>query len=173
MFALYGDSPVAGTSYWKYGPQVTGGPDEWFDFVYDEETGTGAVLTDALNVPGFGIRRAFGLVLADGARGDSDGGANGSITDPGGPVIYTAGPPTTTTTTTTPPTTTTDPGTGTSTTGSTPTGGTQPPPAGGAVDDGTLARTGSDPGLPTHDRTGPGWPRAHRGDRKSPGASRI
>jgi PKD repeat protein len=165
LFSLTESSPIAGTSYWKYGPQVTGGADEWFDFSYDEETGTGAVLTDALDLPGVGIRRAFGLRLADGARGDSDGGANGSITDPGGPVIFAGDPPpppTTTTTTPTTPTTTSTPSTTapptTTTTGvsdtstsvptsTTATPGTSAgdPPAPGTVDDGTLARTGTDP----------------------------
>ncbi|MGB0113066.1 MAG: right-handed parallel beta-helix repeat-containing protein, partial [Ilumatobacteraceae bacterium] len=41
---LSGDEPIAGTAYWKYGPQVAGGPAEWYDFTYDETSGTGAVV---------------------------------------------------------------------------------------------------------------------------------
>lgn len=151
MSSLTGDSPIAGTGYWKYGPQVTGGPQAWYDFTVDEETGTGAVLSDALDIPGVGIRRAFALRLGDGVRGDSDGGANGSITDPGGPVVLTDVPPPTTTTTTTPTSTTTSTPTTTSTSNVAPTGPVTPTPpgsgsgAGPAVDDGELARTGSDP----------------------------
>jgi hypothetical protein len=108
------------------------------------------VLTTA-DVAG-GIRKAFALRFADGARGDSDGGANGSITDPGGPVLFAGDPGPTTTTTTT---TTSTPGGSTTTTGggdgstTTTAGGSATTTTGagdpGAIDDGTLARTGSEP----------------------------
>jgi LPXTG-motif cell wall-anchored protein len=92
MTTLSGSDAIAGTSYWKYGPQATGGAAAWYPFDYDEATDTGATLSDATNIPGVGIRRAFLLRFADGVRGDSDGGVNGTITDPGGPVLYQADP---------------------------------------------------------------------------------
>lgn len=107
MTTLWGSNPIVGDEYWKYGPQTPGGPSTWFAFELDEASGTGARLSSALDVPGLGLRRAFVLQLADGLRGDSDGGANGSITDPGGPVIVDGSyePPPSTTTSTVPPTT--------------------------------------------------------------------
>ena len=81
------DETIAGNSYWKYGPQTLGGASTWYDFTYDADSQTGAVRS-AADVPGLGFRTTFTLSLADGARGDTDGGANGSVTDPGGPVIF-------------------------------------------------------------------------------------
>lgn len=97
---------IKGDSYWKYGPATAGADPSWYEFTADEDSGTGAVLTPAIDIPGVGIRRSFVLSFTDGARGDSDGGANGTITDPGGPVIFQTPDPTTTTTTTTAPPTT-------------------------------------------------------------------
>jgi hypothetical protein len=88
LAAAFGSSPIAGSSYWKYGPPTPGAAPEWFDFALEDATGTGATLTDTQDIPGIGIRRAFTLWLGDGLRGDADGGANGTITDPGGPVIF-------------------------------------------------------------------------------------
>lgn len=107
MTTLWGASPILGDEYWKYGPQTPGGSSSWYAFDLEEASGTGATLSSALDVPGLGLRRAFVLQLADGLRGDADGGANGSITDPGGPVIFDGGyePPPPTTTSTVPPTT--------------------------------------------------------------------
>lgn len=62
------------SNYYKYGPTPTEGI-KWYDFVYDEETG--AV---------FNEDTVF-LYLTDGMRGDYDITADGTITDPGGPVL--------------------------------------------------------------------------------------
>jgi LPXTG-motif cell wall-anchored protein len=100
-----------------------------------------------VTVPGVGITRALVLSFVDGARGDADGGANGSITDPGGPVLGApVDEPNPTTTTTT--TTTTVPSTTSTTAASGPTTTAAPVPttaAPGPVDDGTLPRTGTGP----------------------------
>jgi LPXTG-motif cell wall-anchored protein len=154
MAAISGTEAIAGTSYWKYGPEVPGGASSWYDFAYDEATETGAVLTSA-DVAG-AIRKAFALRFADGARGDSDGGANGSITDPGGPVFFEGdvSPTTTTTTTTSSPSTSTPAGptttvdAPTTTASGAPGGGAGPDGGAGPVDDGTLPRTGTDAGWP-------------------------
>ncbi|XPP26037.1 MAG: right-handed parallel beta-helix repeat-containing protein [Leucobacter sp.] len=91
MFAsFYGDDPLLGNAYWKYGPQATGGASGWYEFTWDETTQTGGTVSVADLGP-LGFRTAHVLTFEDGARGDSDGGMNRSITDPGGPVIYTAG----------------------------------------------------------------------------------
>jgi len=62
------------SNYYKYGPTpaaVTG----WYDFAYDGETG--AVISED----------TVYLHLTDGMRGDYDISAEGTITDPGGPVL--------------------------------------------------------------------------------------
>lgn len=74
-------------AYWKYGPPSVGAEPTWFEFDWDPDTFTGAV-TETVDIPGVGLRRTVVLNLADGQRGDSDGGMNMTITDPGGPVIY-------------------------------------------------------------------------------------
>lgn len=92
----------ANTGYWKYGPETSGAAPTWWDFAFDDASGTGVRVTDGVDLPSIGITRVLSLALADGGRGDSDGGANGTITDPGGPVLGArTEPPTTTTTTTT------------------------------------------------------------------------
>lgn len=126
MTTITGASPVAGTSYWKYGSPTPGAADRWYKFDHDEATGTGATLSEAIDIPGVGLRRAFQLDLRDGARGDNDGGANGTISDPGGPV--TGGDTQAPTDTTTPPATT-PPATGTAGTGTPP----APAPTGGGA----------------------------------------
>jgi len=82
----------AGVGYWKYGPQSAGGDPSWWNFSFDEATGTGAVVSDGVNLPLVGLTRVVGLRFVDGGRGDSDGGANGTITDPGGPVFVSQAP---------------------------------------------------------------------------------
>jgi LPXTG-motif cell wall-anchored protein len=138
------DGQTAGTSYWKYGPAQPGATPTWFRFDPDEATGTGASLV-TMDVLGE-LRRAWVLDLRDGARGDSDGGANGSITDPGGPVLAEGEPEPAvpeepvviTTTSAVTPTTVASPS-GSSGSGSTGTATT----SGGAAR-GALARTGAD-----------------------------
>ena len=63
------------TSYYKYGGEPGDPADHWYEFLYDGTTG--AVLgTDSVN-----------LTLVDGGRGDADLSANGTIVDPGAPVV--------------------------------------------------------------------------------------
>ena len=109
LASIDGETPIRGDAYWKYGatPDVAGS--SWYRFDMDETTGTGATPTTATLSDGT-TTSAWLLTLTDGARGDDDGVVNGTITDPGGPVILGSPDPTTTTTTTTvPPTTPTDP----------------------------------------------------------------
>jgi hypothetical protein len=67
------DGPVT-DSYYKYGPTPTQST-HWYEFSYDGETGA---LFDEDTIR---------LFLTDGARGDSDITANGTILEPGGPVV--------------------------------------------------------------------------------------
>jgi trimeric autotransporter adhesin len=61
-----------GTVYWKYGKTSPADTPHWYQF-------PGATISpDRLSVT---------LTLSDGALGDSDGTANGVITDPGGPGV--------------------------------------------------------------------------------------
>lgn len=142
----------ATTGYWKYGPKTPGAADSWWNFAYEEESGTGALVTDAADIPGIGITRVLGLKLGDGLRGDTDGGANGTITDPGAPVLGAPDEPevpATTSTTTTPTGTTTTTTETTTTTGGGTTPTTAAPATGGSggtdsTPTGTLPRTGGD-----------------------------
>ena len=61
-------------SYWKYGPTSDNTSPHWYEFLYDQATGTGAIING----------RNITLYFVDGARGDSDLQANGSNTAPGG-----------------------------------------------------------------------------------------
>ncbi|HRJ41542.1 MAG TPA: FG-GAP-like repeat-containing protein [Caldilineaceae bacterium] len=74
MTVIVRTGPVA-TSYWKYGPTLDNSADHWYEFTYDPATNTGAKING----------RTITLYFVDGARGDSDLQANGTITDPGGP----------------------------------------------------------------------------------------
>lgn len=77
-----------GDSYYKFGPAAPGAAPSWFEFGYDEESGTGARSEVVDTV--FGLKRAWQLDIADGGRGDDDGVANGRIVDPGGPALLAA-----------------------------------------------------------------------------------
>ncbi|MCB9433303.1 MAG: hypothetical protein H6668_15110 [Ardenticatenaceae bacterium] len=69
---LYLTSAVGINTYYKY--DTTNG---WYEFDYDVGTDTGAEL----------VGNTISLYFVDGARGDSDLSANGTITDPGGPAF--------------------------------------------------------------------------------------
>jgi len=86
LTTYFHDQAIEGNQYWKYGPPVPGDAPTWYDFAFDVETQTGAVRASA-DVPQLGFRVTYTLWLADGARGDADGARNGTIVDPGGPVI--------------------------------------------------------------------------------------
>ena len=67
--------PDSVTSYYKYGPTPDNPIDHWYEFMYDGQTGaqiSGNVVT---------------LHFVDGQRGDDDITANGTVVEPGGPVI--------------------------------------------------------------------------------------
>lgn len=144
LSTVLANSLPPGAAYWKYGPPTTGAAARWYDFAYDEETGTGASAS-TMDLP-TGISRSFLLLFQDGARGDSDGAGNGTITDPGG---ITLGAPTGTPTTTAVPTTA-PPTTSVSTTAAPTTAApSAEAPAGtmpttGSAASGELARTGAD-----------------------------
>lgn len=146
-------------SYWKYGPPTAGASPTWYSFEYDPATKTGGQHGDLVVLP-TGIKRTYTLSFVDGGRGDDDGGANGSIRDPGGFAVLTDEPPpsttttttTTSTTTTAPTSTTTAPSTTTASSTSTSTAPLTPSTAIGGrgssdpgVGSGELARTGTDP----------------------------
>lgn len=86
LTTYFQDEPLAGNAYWKFGAPTSGAEPTWYDFRFDSVTQTGATRTSA-NVPGLGFRTVYTLQFADGARGDDDGAMNGSVTDPGGPVV--------------------------------------------------------------------------------------
>jgi|GEM_PF-1249566 len=71
-------------SYYKYGPTPDDGTPHWYEFLYDADTGTGAVITGNQVV----------IHFVDGARGDDDLSENGLVVDPGAPIIFTNQPPT-------------------------------------------------------------------------------
>lgn len=64
------------SSYWKYGPTPQAQTNQWYEFSYDNATGTGAVINENI----------ITLYFKDGQRGDADLTVNGTITDPGGPI---------------------------------------------------------------------------------------
>ncbi|MCB1038072.1 MAG: right-handed parallel beta-helix repeat-containing protein [Acidimicrobiales bacterium] len=131
-------TPIQGDTYWKYGPPTPGAAAQWYPFTADETTGLGA-LVQPLDVLPLGYRRSFILILEDGARGDDDGALNGTITDPGGPVVADPIAPVDPTETTTTATPTTNAATSTTTVASI---GNQT--GTDTTSDGTLARTGAD-----------------------------
>ncbi|MBW2591317.1 MAG: hypothetical protein JRD71_11550 [Deltaproteobacteria bacterium] len=67
-------------TYWKYGP--TSNPN-WYEFMYESSTQTGAVING----------NKVTLHFVDGQRGDDDITANGIIIDQGGAGTYTSGSP--------------------------------------------------------------------------------
>jgi len=86
-FNLAADSTSIFTGYWKYGPE-TGGADHWYDYgtlashsggAYD---GTGYEITNA--------GKTLKVYITDGIRGDDDLAANGTIKDPGLPLLVDA-----------------------------------------------------------------------------------
>lgn len=66
----YPQALPANTQYWKYGKQSAADTPHWYAF-------TGAIVSG----------NTITLPLVDGASGDDDGIADGTITDPGGPAI--------------------------------------------------------------------------------------
>ena len=64
------------TYYYRYGPPAPGQAAKWYGWEYDPTTGTGARHDPS---------GAWVLNFIDGAAGDDDGVANGTIVDPGGP----------------------------------------------------------------------------------------
>ncbi len=97
---------------WRYGPPTAAAPPQWYQWPYDPASGVGA-----LPIGGSGWLYKF----IDGAQGDDDGLANGTVVDPSAPGVATddASPSTTSTTTST--STSTSTSTTTSTTTTTPT----------------------------------------------------
>jgi len=71
-----GENP---TSYFIYGPTPDEQDSHWYEFRYDSETQTGATINE----------NTVTLHFIDGLRGDSDLTINGTIVDPGGPVLCT------------------------------------------------------------------------------------
>jgi hypothetical protein len=63
------------TTYYKYGPEPGNETPHWHEFMYDEQTRTGAKISG----------NEITLHFVDGQRGDDDLTANGIITDLGGP----------------------------------------------------------------------------------------
>jgi len=72
------NNEISPNSYWKYGPTPDNPSDHWYNFTFDAQTGTGAIVNG----------NTITLHFVDGLRGDDDLQANGQIADPGGPAIY-------------------------------------------------------------------------------------
>ena len=83
----YAAGGITPTTYYKYGPTTPGGPNEWYEFMWDDQTQTGAVI-DELN-------NNIALHFVDGQRGDDDVLDNGSVTDIGAPAFTSTGTTTT------------------------------------------------------------------------------
>jgi len=62
-------------TYYKYGPTPDDPTNHWYEFMYDDQTLTGAEITG----------NVVTLHFVDGQRGDDDLTANGTIVDQGGP----------------------------------------------------------------------------------------
>ncbi len=79
-------------TYYMYGPTPDDINPHWYEFMYDETSGTGAIIygdvsfTSPIDGTRFS-RSVIRLIFKDGARGDADLTVNGIILDPGGPVI--------------------------------------------------------------------------------------
>ena len=65
------------TTYYKYGPTPTDPTNHWYEFMYDDQTLTGAEISG----------NVVTLYFVDGERGDDDLSANGTIVDQGGPGV--------------------------------------------------------------------------------------
>jgi trimeric autotransporter adhesin len=63
------------TTYYKYGPEPGNHTPHWYEFIYNDETGIGAVIEENI----------VKLSLRDGQWGDDDLIENGTIVDDGGP----------------------------------------------------------------------------------------
>ena len=81
---IYSPTTSIPATYWKYGPTVAGASQRYV-WNYDASTKIGAVPT-RFNVGGT-FYAGFALLLTDGAPGDDDLTANGTIYDPGGPAV--------------------------------------------------------------------------------------
>lgn len=65
-------------TYYKYGPTPDNTSPHWYEFMYDEESETGAVIND----------QTITLYFVDGERGDDDlDSTNFTVIDPGGPAV--------------------------------------------------------------------------------------
>jgi hypothetical protein len=71
--------------YWMFGPAARGQAPGWYAWDFDKTTGVGAQFTVFNQSDGF--HPGFTLHFRDGALGDGDGLANGTIVDPGGPGV--------------------------------------------------------------------------------------
>jgi len=90
--ALILPKDVTVESYYMFGPTNEDSNPHWYEFTFDEETGTGAIIFNDVTlssaIDGSSIKRTIvRLFFKDGERGDADLLANGTIIDPGGPVI--------------------------------------------------------------------------------------
>lgn len=83
---------VIAETYYMYGPTPDDTNPHWYEFMYDEISGTGAIIygdvsfTSATDGTRFS-RSVIKLIFKDGSRGDADLMINGKILDAGGPVI--------------------------------------------------------------------------------------
>ena len=72
---LYLPEGAEPTTYYKYGPTTNNPANHWYEFMYDTQSQTGAVING----------NVVTLHFVDGQRGDDDLQANGVIIEPGGP----------------------------------------------------------------------------------------
>jgi len=73
---IYMPTGIPAWTFWKYGPEPGNATPHWYDFTFDGTTGAQKVAANKLEV-----------TLVDGARGDDDLSANGTIVDPGAPAL--------------------------------------------------------------------------------------
>jgi len=69
---------ITPNSYFLYGPTADNPTDQWYNFTFDAQTGTGAVVNG----------NTITLHFVDGTRDDADLQVNRQTADPGGPAIY-------------------------------------------------------------------------------------
>jgi hypothetical protein len=82
---IYSPTTSTPATYWKFGPTSAGGPANWYQWALDPSMGTGAQAKQF--TVGGDLYAGFELTFVDGAPGDDDLTANGTITDPGGPAV--------------------------------------------------------------------------------------
>ena len=82
------------STYYMYGPTPDNINPHWSEFMFDGTTGAEFLGDAVMTAPDGGTiaRNLIRMIMQDGERGDADLTADGTIVDPGGPVVTVAEP---------------------------------------------------------------------------------